>query len=87
MIMYRTMWSTGIEAVEVIRKTENQVVYLNDRGVEQRENKRSEWQNWHDTWEQARDFLMECSQNKVDVLRRQLELIKGGIVNTKGMKH
>lgn len=85
MLKYRTYWGK-ITPIEVIRETEKTVVLPGHRGREIREAKRSEWQNWHDTWEDARQFLLNKAQSRVDSLRAQLERAKGELGNIKGMK-
>lgn len=87
MIKYRTRFDK-IEAIEVLRETEHQVVLppSNPRGRECRESKRTDWSNWHDTWEDARAFLMGNAQREVDRARMALERAKGRLGNIKGMK-
>lgn len=71
MIKYRTHRTrrSEIEAIEVERESPSQITLLNGR----RENRRSEWQNWHDTWEDAHEFLIAACQQKVDKAQQDLE--------------
>lgn len=85
MIKYRTRFEK-IEALEVLRETAHQVVLPPTRGRETRESKRSDWSNWHDTWEEAHAFLVDKAQREVDAIRGQLERAKGKLGNIKGMK-
>jgi hypothetical protein len=86
MIKYRTAWNE-IEALEVLRETNSQVVRaVGSHAIERREAKRSEHYNWHDTWEDAHAFLIERAEAEVQTLRNQLEQAKGRLGNIKGMK-
>jgi 2'-5' RNA ligase len=86
MIKYRTAWNE-IEALEVSRETKAQVVrVIGSHATERREAKRSEYYNWHDTWEDAHAFLIERAEAEVQALRNQLEQAKGRLGNIKGMK-
>jgi hypothetical protein len=77
-----------INALEILRETEKQVVLApkHTKGKESRENKKSDWQCWFDTWEQAHDFLVSEAQKKVDSLRLELKKANGCLGNIKGMK-
>ncbi len=60
MIKYRTRFDK-IEALEVERETDKQVVLpARDGFRSSRENKVSDWSNWHDTWEAAQAGFMAC---------------------------
>ena len=85
--MYRVLWAK-IEAIEVLRTTEKQVVLPNPhrKGGEKREAKETEWCTWHETWEAAHARIVADAQKKVDSLRRQLERANGELGNAKGMK-
>lgn len=87
MIKYRTdRWGDKIESLEVLKETEKQIVYMNRHGREIREAKSSEWQKWHDTWEEAKDSLLRRAESRVQSLRCQLEKANGELGNIKGMK-
>jgi hypothetical protein len=90
MIKYRISLSWGkIEAFEVLRETNAQVVFNILSGglaCERREAKRSEYHSWHDTWEDAHAFLIERAETEVQALRGRLEQAKGRLGNIKGMK-
>lgn len=87
MLMYRLRWNQ-IEAFEVLRTTEKQVVLANKhrRGGEERENKETEYYSWHETWEAAHARLLADAQAKVYGLRKQLECANGELGRIKGMK-
>jgi len=88
----RTMYRAGgwgnnlIEAIETIKETEKTVWFMSDRGRECREAKQSSYQNWFNTFKEAKDFLMGKKQSKIDGLRRQLEVAKSEFGNLKGLK-
>lgn len=75
MLLYRTKsYSIDIEEIEVERKTDHNVFYMQSaykKPTLQKEAIRSSYTNWHDTYEDARKFLLE-RENK-----RKIELEKG----------
>jgi hypothetical protein len=85
-------WSTGpkIERVEVIRETEQSVFLPKSRvgktNGERRAAKHSEWEQYHDTWEAARAYLLEIANDDVTAARLALERANGKLGNIKGMK-
>jgi len=86
MIKYRTRFDK-IEALEVDRETDKQVVLPARNGFRSsRENKVSDWSNWHDTWEAAHSFLIAEAERDVASLRMRLEQAKGKLGNIKGMR-
>lgn len=85
-IKYKTLFNR-IEAVEIVRETEKQVVLPGRNGGRGcRENKRSDWSNWHDTWEEAHAFLVSNAEKDVERARMRLEITKGVLGQLKGMK-
>ena len=81
MEMYRTEFNR-IEKFEVVRTTDKQVVYIDNRGRESHENKHSSWRNWHETRKDALDFLVNNTnmaiantENNLDRLRRELNAL------------
>ncbi len=84
--MYRVRWAK-IEAFEVLRTTEKQVVLPDPyrKGGEKREAKEAERWTWHETWEAAHARIVADAQKKVDILRLKLERAKGELGNAKGM--
>ena len=90
MLKYRAKHGK-IEAHDVLRETSKMVVLApnssaNSLGRELKEGKRSEWQNWHDTWEDAHAFLLAGATAEVAALRMRLEQATGRLGNIKGMK-
>ena len=85
MIKYRTRFNE-IEAFEIVRETENQVILMLDNGRENRSNKVTDLTNWFDTWEEAHAFLVDQAQRDVDSLRMRLTQANGRLGQIKGMK-
>lgn len=91
MIKYRasSSWGRGIEAFEVVKETEKQIVYVSDwcgKRTENRVAKASSYNMWFDTWEEAHAYLVEKANNNVERLRLQLERAKGEAGQIRGMK-
>lgn len=80
MIRYRT-WFGKVEALEIEKETA-QTVTRNGK----REEKRSVWWNWHETFEDAKQFLIDDAQREVDMLRTRLEMAEGKLENAEGME-
>lgn len=86
MIKYRTRFDK-IEALEVERETEKQVFLPAKHGNRAiRENKVSDWSNWHDSWDLAHNFLVAKAERDVELLRMRLEQAKGKAEKIRGMK-
>lgn len=77
-----------IKQVEVIRETEA-FVYLPgyQGGKERREAKVSKYDQYHDSWNEAHQYLTGKAQEEVDAIRRRLEQAKGKLGNIKGLKN
>lgn len=74
MIKYRTGgYDKKIEAVEIVKETAKQVTFKTERGGERREAKRSEWQNWHDSFEKAKQFLLTRTEKSIQCLQQRVE--------------
>lgn len=87
MIKYRTFGLWTIEEVEVLRETAKTVVLISAAsGKERREAKRSEYYNWHDSWEDAHNFQIAEAQRKVDLIRLQLDRANGDLGRIKGQR-
>jgi len=89
MIKYRTTkYDNEIKKIEIERETEKQVVLRpdtwNPKG--RRENKISEYDNWHDTFEEAREFLLQREYRKRDDALRDQAKAEKNIVNINGLK-
>ena len=75
-----------IQEVEIVRETEKQVVIRSHNGSERREAKRSDYQNYFDDWQSAKDFLLNNAEKKVDGIKMQLERARGELGNIKGLR-
>jgi hypothetical protein len=80
---YRTWYDTKIEEVEVLRETKNCVFiasnYYSKTGM--KASKRSEGPCYFDTWQEAKDFLIDREKSAIiklvdEVKRRQETLQK-----------
>ena len=74
MIKYKAvsyLWK--IEPIEIMKETEKTIFLIG--GLKER--KVSEWGSWHDTWEDARQFLLKEAEKNAESLRLQLERANG----------
>ena len=90
-IKYRTDWQNKIDRVECLRETEQFVVlpdagFLAHKSGERREAKRGDFCQYHDSWEEARTYLLTKAEKAVADARRDLEVAKSKLGNIKGMK-
>ena len=77
MIKYRTSgMSAVIMPVEVLRETAKSV-YLQYGTFEMRKSKRSDYECYHDTWEDAQNYLLWRVENRIDHLRARRERLGG----------
>ena len=67
MIKYRTRWDE-IEAFDIVKETDKMV--FTKRG---REAKRSDLHNWHDSWDDAKKFLVAQAELRVIKARATLD--------------
>lgn len=86
--MYRTVdWKAEIVPVEVERVGEKSVWVRNDRrGKTERHALIGAWNQYHHTWEEARQFLLKKAEASAQSLRLQLERANGHVGNIKGLK-
>jgi len=75
MYKYRAIWET-IEKFEVIKETPKQVVFINVRGGQDRELKKTSYFSWHDTFAEAKQALIDKKQFEVDSIERRLKNAK-----------
>lgn len=68
--------SNGIDEIEIIKETNKQVVFLNSYKRETREAKISDWDSWHNTKDEAINYLVTKKQNEIDQLMAQIEYRK-----------
>jgi hypothetical protein len=79
MIKYRTRWETIVK-VEVERETES-CVWIKGR----RNNKKSGWENFFDTWQEAHAFVIQNAEEKVFNIVNELARAKHELEKIKGM--
>ena len=73
--------SAKITPVEVEKETDQSVWVEGYRHA-----KKSQYHQYHDTWEEAHGYLLSQVQSRVDSARMILERAKGALGNIKGMK-
>lgn len=54
--------------------------------IERRRMKRSDYENFHDTWEEAHAFLLARADRELESARRRLAAAQGTHGNVKGMR-
>ena len=81
MIKYLTKFNR-VEKVEVAGETDHFVKLLNGR----KEAKQSDWCSYFDSFDDAKNYLIDKAQKRVDSLRRSLESANGELGQIKGIK-
>ncbi len=71
-----------IKTIEIIRET-NKSIWSKERGQER---KITETIGYFDTWEEAKNFLLECADRDVKNARRTLEYYNSKYGNILGLK-
>lgn len=69
---YRAKWN-GIEELEIVKESEKQIVYKSERGADIMEAKISEWASWHNTFEEAREYLIQKEMNNIEHLLSRIK--------------
>lgn len=86
MIVYRTVkWGHVVTPVEVVRTTEQSIFLRKGKDGEQRRAKSSEYDNYWDTWEGARNYLRRRTQDEIDRLERKLESARAELAAIEAM--
>jgi len=80
-IKYLTKFNR-VEKVEVAGETDHFVKLLNGR----KEAKQSDWCSYFDSFDDAKNYLIDKAQKRVDSLRRSLESANGELGQIKGIK-
>lgn len=71
---FRGNYGTRIDELEIIKETEKQIVYIRkEDGREVREAKVSDWASWHETKEDAVNYMVEKQQVKINELTRLID--------------
>ena len=83
MVKYKVnyYWRPEVEKVEVEKETESSV-WIKGR----REAKEAQYHAFFDTFQEAKDFLIDVFEKKARSVRRQLEQANGYLGNAKGLK-
>jgi hypothetical protein len=86
MIKYRTAFGQ-ITEIEVEKETEKFVILKQAgmTGKPRREAKRSDWQNYHDSWEDAKTFLINEAKQKVSMAESVLLKAKNHLQNMEAL--
>lgn len=80
-------WNAKIEVVECERETDSCVwVRGGFSKAERRYNKKSSYDNYFDSFQEAKDFLINTGEAKVKSARRNLEEANSYLGNAKGLK-
>ena len=83
---YKTgSYYTLIEEVEAISETKCFICIRYDWGM-RREAKHTQWDNYFDTWDKAKQFLLEKAEAKVNAHRAQLGEAERQVATIKGLK-
>jgi hypothetical protein len=80
-------WGPELVEVEVARETDSSVFISRQFGGQARHAKRSNGDNYFDTWEEAHAYLMAQALDDLNTARKQLERVQGAFGNVKGMKN
>lgn len=78
---YKRTWGTTIEPVQVEKETVSSI-WIDGR----RSAKRSSYENYFDTWDEAKEFLTEYANSVLATARRSLETAHGFAGNVRGLK-
>jgi hypothetical protein len=81
---FKTTYGDSITKYEVIKETEKQITFIHkwtdwnkkEQSRELRENKDSTYHKWHDTFEDAKNYLIEYNKNKISNLENQITKAK-----------
>jgi hypothetical protein len=65
-----------IKEFEVVKETEKQIVYINEYKRECREAKIADWQSWHNSKEDAINYLIRKKQAEINQLEARIIYIK-----------
>lgn len=73
---FKTGFGIEIKEVEIVRETAKQVVVLLDgfrRQGERREAKRSSYNNYFDTWKEAKEYLLNKVRRRIEGTEAKLK--------------
>jgi len=73
---YRTRTGVEIEEFEVVSETDHFITYIGFGGKSVKERKATSWQTWHETREQAFNFLKEQKEREIEALQSRIQRIQ-----------
>ena len=71
-------WRTGgwgsedIQRVECVRETEKCIFICDSRGRERKSMKHSDYEQYHDSWQAAKDYLLAGARRQVEACKTRL---------------
>lgn len=80
---FRTSYREKIEEFEVIKETKSQITFIRSQGRESKERKLSSYHSWHDTKEEAKEYLIECYRQSIEHKEMQINSDKAKIEKIK----
>jgi len=75
-----------IRKVSVVRETDKCVFILNRNGDERKELKSTEFHNYFDSFDAAKNFLIQKQSREIDAIKRRLEAEKDKLGQIQGLK-
>jgi len=63
----------------MVKQTDHQIIYRDEKGREYRENKSGSYWSWHDTKEEARERMISDCNNEISKLNKSIERQKNKI--------
>lgn len=81
MIKYKTRWEE-IKKIEISRESDSSVWDMQNR----RHNKNGEWENYFDTFEEAKNYLIEEKNKEIKKAQEQLEYVMEKLKNVSNIK-
>lgn len=76
----------GISKHEIIKETDKNVFFKTNSGREAREMKISDWQSWHNSFFEAKEFLIKKELNEINKLKYQIEYHENNICEINKLK-
>ncbi len=88
---FKTTYGDTITKHEVVKETEKQIVFIHkwldfnnvQRSKEIRESKETSYTKWHDTFEDAKNYLIEKAEKNIKNLEFQLSKAKEMLLRIK----
>lgn len=76
---FKTTYGDSITKYEVIKETEKQITFIyrwewnkENKFRERRENKDSSYHKWHNTFEEAKNYLIKYNEKQIENLENQI---------------